>query len=155
MLSHVEDVRKLTPGGIQALVEALSYGGSAFHAHGWNPRPVEGFDHVFFYGLEKHTGKHFIHGYPVMLGIWLGSRLQKNRAAWVLDIVSRQLGIDIRPEAMHITWDDVRTTLLGLDQFSREQGFIYTHVPITAEWIEGARSELYAAYRESEQTDNS
>jgi hypothetical protein len=39
------------------------------HANGWNPRPVEGFDHIFFYALEHRTGLHFIHGYPVLLGV--------------------------------------------------------------------------------------
>ncbi len=56
LLAHAADVRGLTDDGVHALVSALSYGGAAFHAHGWNPRPVEGFDHVFFYALEKRTG---------------------------------------------------------------------------------------------------
>lgn len=41
LLERASDVRKLNDAGISALVEALAYGGAAFHAHGWNPRPVE------------------------------------------------------------------------------------------------------------------
>lgn len=77
---HIHDVRDLTDTGISELVSALSFGGAAFHANGWNPRPVEGFDHIFFYALEHRTGIHFIHGYPVLLGVFLGSWFQGNDA---------------------------------------------------------------------------
>ena len=112
LISRSADVRDLNDAGVEALVTALSYGGAAFHAHGWNPRPVEGFDHVFFYALEKRTGRHFIHGYPVLLGCWLGARLQENRSDWLLaTIVS--LGVDIRPEAMQV-WTHPSPSAPGL-----------------------------------------
>ena len=151
LLAQIEEVAALSDRGVAALVRALSYGGAAYHAHGWNPRPVEGFDHVFFTALEHRTGVHFIHGYPVLLGVWLGSRLQGNRAEWVLRTVVR-LGVDIRPEALKVTWEDVRDTLLSLAAFAAEQRLIFTvanAVPITEEWAEAARAALYAAYDQS------
>jgi glycerol-1-phosphate dehydrogenase [NAD(P)+] len=77
---HMSDVRDLTDVGISELVTALSFGGAAFHANGWNPRAVEGFDHIFFYALEHRSGLHFIHGYPVLLGVYIGAWLQDNDA---------------------------------------------------------------------------
>jgi glycerol-1-phosphate dehydrogenase [NAD(P)+] len=77
---HIHEVKDLTDVGISELVTALSFGGAAFHANGWNPRPVEGYDHIFFYALEHRTGRHFIHGYPVLLGVYLGSCFQDNDA---------------------------------------------------------------------------
>jgi len=151
LLGSISEVKKLSDDGIRALVEALSYGGAAFFAHGWNPRPVEGFDHIFFYALEKRTKRHFIHGYPVMLGVWLGSRLQGNRDDFVLDVIVNQLGIDVRPEAMGVTWDDVKATLLELDTWSKANGYMYTvanHTAIDAAWGEAARVALYNAYEE-------
>ena len=114
---------------------------------------MEGFDHIFFYALEKKTNQHFIHGYPVMLGIWLGSLLQGNDAEFILDIIVRRLGIDVRPEAMKITWSDVRDTLLTLNVWSEANGYMYTianHAKVTTEWIESARIKLYNAYEERE-----
>jgi glycerol dehydrogenase-like iron-containing ADH family enzyme len=88
---HIHEVRDLTDAGISELVAALSFGGAAFHANGWNPRPVEGFDHIFFYALEHRTGRHFIHGYPVLLGVYLGSWLHDNDAQGVCCAVRRAL----------------------------------------------------------------
>jgi hypothetical protein len=42
--------------------------------------PQEGYDHIFFYALEHRTGLHFIHGYPVLLGVFLGAWFQDNDA---------------------------------------------------------------------------
>ena len=56
LLERSDDVRELNDRGIRALVTALQYGGAAFHQHGWNPRPVEGFDHMFFVRREKSQG---------------------------------------------------------------------------------------------------
>jgi glycerol dehydrogenase-like iron-containing ADH family enzyme len=78
--SNIDEVRDMTDVGISELVTALSFGGAAYHANGWNPRPVEGFDHIFFYALEHRTGMHFIHGYPVLLGVFLGAWFQDNDA---------------------------------------------------------------------------
>eukprot|EP01084_Bolivina_argentea_P102644 183863_1 len=100
--------------GINIITKCFQYGGAAFHSFGWNPRPLEGFDHLFFYALEHNVKKHFIHGYPVMLGIYLGSLLQNNKPKWILNIIKNGCGIDIRPETMNITWNDVKYTLLNL-----------------------------------------
>ena len=118
---HISEVRDLTDVGISELVTALSYGGAAFHAHGWNPRPVEGFDHIFFYALEHRTGLHFIHGYPVLLGVFLGSWLQGNDAEGVLRII-KEADMDIRPEAMKVTVKDVKETVMTLGEWSAANG---------------------------------
>jgi len=148
LVANLAEVRKLSDAGIRALVSALSYGGAAYHAHGWNPRPVEGFDHIFFYALEYHTGQHFIHGFPVLLGVFLGSLLQGNRPAWVLKVITR-LDIDIRPTAMGVTWDQVKETLLGMRAFAQDKGYMFTVAnaeDITEEWVEKARAQVEAAY---------
>ena len=86
-----------------------------------------------------------------MLGIYLGSLLQDNRPKWVLDVIKNGCGIDIRPEEMKITWQDVKDTLLNLKTFVKENGYMYTIASrsdnlITEEWIEGARKMLYDFY---------
>lgn len=125
----------MTDKGIRVLASAFQFGGAAYHSFGWNPQPVEGFDHLFFYALEHHTRKHFIHGYPVMLGIFLGSLLQDNRPEFVLDVV-KQCDIDIRPEEMGVSWEDVKETLLNLASFVKEKG-LHAHSCIQSAYHAG------------------
>ena len=152
LLNNLPEIKAMSEKGIRIICNSFQFGGAAFHAFGWNPRPLEGFDHLFFYALEHRTRKHFIHGYPVMLGIYLGSLLQNNRPEWVLDVVKNGCGIDIRPEEMKITWKDVKDTLLDLGNFVKEKGYMYTIASkeglITEEWIEQARKMLYEFYEE-------
>ena len=89
------------------------WGGTTFHDSGWNPRHIEGVDHFFFYNLERLTGRHFIHGQPVGLGIVFGSALQDNEPERMLAALLRA-GVDIRPEAMGVTWDDVAEAMRTL-----------------------------------------
>ena len=149
MVNNLSEIKDMTEKAIRIICTAFQFGGAAFHAFGWNPRPLEGFDHLFFYALEHRTRKHFIHGYPVMLGIFLGSLLQNNRAEWVLDVIKNGCGIDIRPEEMKISWEDVKKTLLGLKDFVKENDYMYTiasRVDITEEFVEKARVMLYDFY---------
>eukprot|EP00039_Didymoeca_costata_P020537 m.341614 g.341614 ORF g.341614 m.341614 type:complete len:359 (-) comp20260_c0_seq1:44-1120(-) len=152
LLNNLEEVQNMTEKGIRTLVQAFQYGGAAFHAYGWNPRPLEGFDHLFFYALEHRTGKHFIHGYPVALGIWLGSLLQKNDPEMVIMVV-KKCGIDIRPEAMGITWSDVEDTLKGLASFVKENKYMFTIGSIaefSSEWLQETKDKLYDNYKDWE-----
>ena len=55
-----------------------------------------------------------------LLGIFIGAKLQQNKPEFVLDVI-QECGIDIRPEEMKITWNDVSDTLLNLSNFVREK----------------------------------
>ena len=110
-------------GGIRALVLANRWGGTTFHDSGWNPRHIEGVDHFVFYNLERITGRHFIHGQPVGLGIVAGSVLQDNEPEAMAAAIARA-GVDIRPEAMGVTWDDVAEALRTLGRYVREVGSV-------------------------------
>lgn len=147
LVRSLDDVMEASPKGVAALVAALKYGGAAYHAHGWNPRPVEGVEHLFFYCLEARTGKKFIHGQVVMLGILLGSLLQGNRPEWVASVV-RRLRVDVRPEAMGVTWDDVDGALRALDAFTTKEGHMYSvanATPVTDEFLGEARALVASA----------
>ena len=149
MKTKQEDAEHHGDDGIRALVDGLTYGGAAYLAHGWNPRPVEGFDHIFFYALEHHTGKKFIHGYPVLLGVYLGSRLHDCLDEHFVLRVVKALDIDIRPSAMGITWDDVFCTLKGLPEWAERTEQMFTIANIcrpTQEWLESAKEELETTF---------
>ena len=119
-LATLDDIRDLTSRGIQVLVDALRWGGASYHGAGWNPRHIEGVEHFVFYALEAQTGRAFLHGQAVCLGLVVGAMMHDQRVDQLCNAVAT-VGIDIRPAAMGITWDDVDTALRGLNAFVRAQ----------------------------------
>ena len=148
VMEALDDIRAVNERGIQALMTANRWGGAAFHNLGWNPRPIEGGEHFLFYALEYHTGKKFIHGQPVCLGIVIASLLHDERADEMLSAIIRA-GVDIRPEAMGISWDDVSYALLNMREFVRQAGLwygIYHEAEIDQAFVDSARAMIDAAY---------
>jgi glycerol-1-phosphate dehydrogenase [NAD(P)+] len=140
VLAALDDIREVNEAGIRTLVEAHRWGGTTFHDSGWNPRHIEGVDHFLFYNLERMTGSHFIHGQPVGLGTVAGSLLQDNEPARML-AAFHQAGVDIRPEAMGVTWDAVAEALRTLRAFVREAGLWYT-IGDERDWTDDLIAEL-------------
>lgn len=148
VMANLDEIREVTETGIRALMLAHRWGGAAFHSAGWNPRHIEGVEHFLFYNLEKRTGRHFIHGQPVGLGIVAGSMLQDNEPDRMLDALHRS-GVDIRPESMGVTWDDVRDALISLPAFVEEAGLWFTVVNVRApddSFVQALRDRVVAAY---------
>jgi glycerol dehydrogenase-like iron-containing ADH family enzyme len=144
----LEDIRDVTEVGVRTLMGAPAWGGAAVPAAGWNPRDIEGMEHFLFYNLEHRTGRHFIHGQPVGLGIVVGSTLQENEPERMLRAL-HTVGLDIRPEAMGVTWDDVEGALRTLPGFVREAGLWSTAVdlrPLTTDLFETVRSRVIDTY---------
>jgi len=125
IVNNLDEIYSLSEKGIRILTEGLRWGGAAFHNAGWNPRHIEGTDHFLFYTLEYMTKKKFIHGQPVCLGIFTGSLMQDNDAEGMLDLIHRA-GVDIRPEAMGLTWNDVFAALKFEKEFVIQDGKWYT-----------------------------
>jgi glycerol dehydrogenase-like iron-containing ADH family enzyme len=121
VLGALDDIHDVTDQGIRTLMEAHRWGGDTFHASGWNPRHIEGVEHFLFYNLERRTGRHFIHGQPVGLGIVLGSVLH-DAGADEMVVALHRAGVDIRPEAMGVTWAEVAEAMRTLGRFVREAG---------------------------------
>ena len=101
-------------------MDAHRWGGATFHASGWNPRHIEGVEHFLFYNLETRTGRHFIHGQPVGLGIVFGSVMHgRGRPDGRGPASGRRR---IRPEAMGVEWADAEAAMRTLGTFVREAG---------------------------------
>jgi glycerol-1-phosphate dehydrogenase [NAD(P)+] len=148
VLGALDEIRDVTEEGVRTLALAHRWGGSTFHDSGWNPRHIEGVDHFLFYNLERITGRHFIHGQPVGLGIYIGSLWQENGAADMLAALHRA-GVDIRPDAMGVTWDDVAEAVRTLPAYVRDAGLWFTVVDAVAvdgSLVERARTGIEATY---------
>ena len=148
VLAHLDDIRAVNEHGIRTLMLAHRWGGATFHDAGWNPRHIEGMEHFFFYNLERLTGRHFIHGQPVGLGCYVAAALQENNPEMVLHALMRA-GVDVRPEAMGVTWDDVAEALRTLATFVRQAGLWHTAVderPIDDDFIGRVGERIREAY---------
>lgn len=148
VMDSLDEIRDVTEEGIRTLMNAHRWGGAAFHNAGWNPRHIEGVEHFIFYTLEYLTGEKFIHGQPVCLGVYIGSALQDNQAEEMLAAIHR-VGVDIRPEAMGITWNDVDEALRKLSWYVEQAGLWYTIASdrlITDEFIEHVRGRIYDTF---------
>jgi glycerol-1-phosphate dehydrogenase [NAD(P)+] len=125
VIDVLDEIRAGSEAGIRAVVGGHRWGGTTFHDSGWIPRHIEGVEHFVFYNLERLTGRHFIHGQPVGLGIVAGSVLQANEPERMAAALARA-GVDIRPESMGVTWDDVSEALRTLPQYVRTAGLWFT-----------------------------
>lgn len=116
-----EAIRTVTSEGIRALVECelevvricIGPGGPGHF------RSEEGSEHFFFYNVEHRTGRPFVHGWIVGLGIFLMSRLQSNRAEWITGLMNR-LGLPCQPRDLKLTPEDVSGALLSLRAQTRQ-----------------------------------
>jgi len=145
-LEDAEEIRSVSEKGIRTLVRALQWGGEAFARNGWNPRPIEGAEHTFFYSLEFETGKHFLHGQPVGLGTILIALLQEgNDAEWVKQALDR-CGVPYRPEEMGVTWDQCVQALRSMATYAKNADLWFTsalHYPITEQYLKAAKELVY------------
>jgi glycerol-1-phosphate dehydrogenase [NAD(P)+] len=150
VLADLDEIREVSDRGIRTLMLAHRWGGAAFHAAGWNARHMDGVDHAFLYGLEHLTGRHFIHGQAVGLGTYLGSVLQDNEPDLILGALHRA-GVDIRPEAMGIGWDEAATAMRRLAWYVRYADLPFTIAdvrPVTDEIVDRIRGRISATFGE-------
>jgi glycerol dehydrogenase-like iron-containing ADH family enzyme len=118
------EVCQVSDEGIRTLVELFDAENDLCEGFG-NSRPEEGSEHFFAYNAELRTGKQFIHGELVCLGVLLMSRLQGNRPEWVEGLLA-DLGMLYRPTDIGLSPGELRDTLLTLAAFCREEEFPYT-----------------------------
>jgi glycerol dehydrogenase-like iron-containing ADH family enzyme len=144
----LDEIHEVSDRGIRTLMLAHRWGGAGFHAAGWNDRHMDGVDHAFLYALEHQTGRHFIHGQAVGLGTYFGAVLQENEPEMVLSWLHRA-GVDIRPEAMGIEWDDAATAMRRLAWYVRHADLPYTIAdarPVDDDVVEQVRDRIHATF---------
>ena len=148
VLAELDEIKTLSPRGIRLMVDALKWGGASYHGAGWNPRHIEGVEHYIFYVLEAETGKAFLHGQAVCLGLVLGAMMHGQRLDELLGAVT-YLGLDIRPAAMDVAWSDVNSAMHGLKAFVEREGLAYgiaNDFDVTEAFLDAARDRIEAAF---------
>jgi glycerol dehydrogenase-like iron-containing ADH family enzyme len=148
VIAALDDIHELTDAGIRTLMLAHRWGGVAYHDAGWNNRHMDGVDHAFLYGLEHLTGRLFPHGQAVGLGTYLGAVLQDNEPEVVLSWLQRA-GVDIRPEAMDLEWEEAATAMHRLAWYVRHADLPFTVAdarPVTDDIVEHIRDRIHATF---------
>jgi len=81
-----------------------------------NSRPEEGSEHYVAYCLEHQTGRSFVHGTLVCLGVLLAGAAQGQDLEPVRRFL-REVGLDLSARAVGTTLDEVRQCVLGVADY--------------------------------------
>jgi glycerol dehydrogenase-like iron-containing ADH family enzyme len=121
---NAAEISRVSDKGIRTLVELFEAENDLCEGFG-SSRPEEGSEHFFAYNAELRTGRHFVHGEIVCLGILLMSRLQENRPEWVMALLE-DLGVLYRPPDIGLEPGELRASLSTLAAFCRQEDLPYT-----------------------------
>ena len=102
-------------------------------------RIEEGSEHYLFYELEARTGKAYVHGHIIGLGIYIMSHLQKNKHEIITNVMDR-MGLKYQPKNMGIKLQTLIESLENLRKYVCEREDLWYTVidkeTITSEWID-------------------
>jgi glycerol-1-phosphate dehydrogenase [NAD(P)+] len=147
LVAGAEEIRDCTDDGLKLLAELYVAEVLLCEIVG-NSRPEEGSEHYFAYCIESLTHKHFIHGELIALGVLLASLYQEQPVDPILSILNR-VQVEYRPDAVGVTEEEIRQTLLVLPQYLTEERQllygIYHHKGMTPDSAE----QLLAALRKA------
>ncbi|CUH97182.1 hypothetical protein P22_3309 [Propionispora sp. 2/2-37] len=137
LAEYLDDIVKNNETGLRFIVRA--YKGIAEHSYRMRHTMWEdGSEHNFFMNLERITGKKFLHGQAVCLGVYFLSAFQDNQHERAVSLIKRSQ-LAITPQALNVSLDDIRQALLTLNRFVREQHIRYSICnakEVTPEWVE-------------------
>jgi glycerol dehydrogenase-like iron-containing ADH family enzyme len=82
-------------------------------------KPIDaGAEHLFAWNLEGVTGRHFIHGEIVSLGILISSFLQKSHHEELREALDKS-NVKYHPDEIGVTWDEIKESLITVDEYNR------------------------------------
>ncbi|MBP8129916.1 MAG: iron-containing alcohol dehydrogenase [Candidatus Hydrogenedentes bacterium] len=140
---NADEVYRVTDHGIDTIVD-LFRREVEFCARIGVSRPEEGAEHLVAYNMEHLTGRHFLHGDLVGLGIFAIARLQRNEPEWAADLIRR---CGLRYTVPGASRDEIAASLRTLKTFKDGAGYFYSvvdTVPVTESFIAGTLDALYA-----------
>ena len=144
MESLLSEIRNNDDAGLRAIVEGyMKLNEICLPAGHW--RIEEGSEHYLFYELEERLKRSFIHGNIIGLGIYLMSRLQKNKPDWITNVM-HEAGLDFQPATMNLKKADLRASLLNLNKYVKATNHLWYTVlndtKIEVKWVDEVLSEL-------------
>jgi glycerol-1-phosphate dehydrogenase [NAD(P)+] len=123
---HSNEIKHVTDEGLRTMIQV---GMGFFRLH----RPYEvknklwpdqGIEHVFFYSLEKVTGRSFIHGEVIGIGCVVGAYIHQSDIRSVMKDLD-SFGLIFRPRELGITRSEFASTIRDMKKVGKEAGFTY------------------------------
>ncbi len=115
-----DEVARVTDRALEHIIRAYAAVNTLLLDAG-HSGPEEGSEHYFAYAAEAVTGRSFVHGELVALGVVLMSGLQCNDQAPAADFLDR-CGVEWRPESLGLEPSLLEQIILGLPAFVRRAG---------------------------------
>lgn len=132
---NATEVFNVTAKGIDTIVD-LYIREVEFCARFGNSRPEEGSEHIVCYHMERLTGRHFLHGDLVALGILAMATLQDNDPGFARSLMDRT---GLRYDCPDASLEEIRRCLLGLKAFKEQANLFYSVVDaaaVTTEFVD-------------------
>lgn len=117
-MDSAREISAMDEHGIRLLSELMQATTSLMLSHPDAPISA-GSEHLFAWTLESLTGRHFLHGELVALGIVISSILQQRDG----DALRRALDeaqVAWRPAQLGLSWEEIERTLCGIQAYNRE-----------------------------------
>jgi len=121
---RAEEVRAITDGALRWLIEAYAAENTLCLQVG-HSRPEEGSEHFFAYNIEHRTGRGYVHGELVSLGVLVMARLQQNEPVRVERILKRA-EVRFHPRDLDLSLTEVEAALLTLPAYVKSEGLPYS-----------------------------
>ena len=122
--ARAEEIRAVTEDALRWLIEAYA-AENALCLQVGHARPEEGSEHFFAYNVEHRTGRGYVHGELVGLGILVMARLQGNEPARVQQILNTT-GVRFDPRDLDLSPAEVEAALLTLPAYVEAEGLPYS-----------------------------
>jgi glycerol-1-phosphate dehydrogenase [NAD(P)+] len=123
---QADAIRRLTDDGIKTIVELFAEYHKLAHQLDTD-RPQEGSEHFIAYNAEYVTGRTFVHGTLLALGIWISGGFFHNRKQEVGEFLDA-LGLDYRLGSSSLSERELETTLETLKEFLNGSDYYYSIV---------------------------
>jgi len=145
-IAAAPEVGALSWAGIHALMEIFKESSDYFRKYSGIPFSC-GSEHLFAWNLEWITGRHFVHGEVVCLGIALLSFLQANAPEEILQAI-HAAKVRYKPEDIGVAWDNVYQAVVTLREFNQATRGWYTVVderPVNASTFQAMKNFIKEA----------
>ena len=140
-----DEVADVTDRALEEIVRAYAEVNALLLAVG-HSGPEEGSEHYFGYAVEARTGRSFVHGELIGLGVVLMSGLQGNAQARAIAFLDR-CRVQWRPEQIGLDRATLEAVLADLPRFVREAGLphsILDEIELDGTTVSGALEPLLA-----------
>lgn len=130
LVNSSKEIRNLTEDGIKSMIEmhvTLNELQWPYLQARYKMWPQEGSEHLFFYSLEKLTGKSFVHGEVVGAGCVVAGYMH----GVDVDRIREELkgfGLGFGPDVLGISFDEFKGAIMNMPRVSSEANLHYAIV---------------------------